>query len=175
MKLVFLDTETTGLDPERHEMWEYCLIVRNDSEDGKYSGTWEGQVTPSDLASADPMALKVGRFYDRYVPGSSLPRNVARTLARVLNGATLVGANPPFDAAFISKFLRKNNQAPAWNHRMVDVEVLAQAVLKLPEPIGLVKSAEALGIEVDKEAAHTASYDAQLAMQVYDKVIGRAA
>lgn len=26
--LAFVDTETTGLDPDRHEIWEVALIVR---------------------------------------------------------------------------------------------------------------------------------------------------
>ena len=169
MRLVFLDTETTGLNPEIHEMWEYSPIVRED--DGSQR-SFTRHIPGVSLYNADPMALRIGRFYDRYTPVSIPPRDMASEAARLLSGATLVGANPSFDAAFMAKFLRQNNQAPAWNHRMVDVEVLAMAALKLPEPVGLVKSAELLGIAVDKEAAHTASYDAYLAMEIYDLVIG---
>jgi oligoribonuclease (3'-5' exoribonuclease) len=30
MTLVFLDTETTGLDPNRHEIWEVAYAVEDD-------------------------------------------------------------------------------------------------------------------------------------------------
>lgn len=55
--LAFVDTETTGLDPDFHEIWEVGLIV-NDEE-----RLWQ---LPVDLKRADPKALEIGRFHERY-------------------------------------------------------------------------------------------------------------
>lgn len=63
--LVFVDTETTGLYPEKgHEVWEIALIVqghRNPNVDGEYLF----QVNPVDLSQADPYALKLSGYYER--------------------------------------------------------------------------------------------------------------
>jgi hypothetical protein len=54
--VVFLDTETTGLDPDRNEIWDLAFI-----RDGK---EYEYKFSP-DLTRADPIALKIGHFYER--------------------------------------------------------------------------------------------------------------
>jgi len=167
VKFVFIDTETTGLDPTQHELWELALIVR---EDNGEQWEYERMVRPN-LSNADPNALRINGFYDRFVSPSSIPTDIASFIAKFTSNATLVGANPSFDASFIDKFLRKWNYAPAWKHRMICVESLVAGALRLPEPVSLLKSAELMGIEVNTEEAHTASYDAHLAMQVYDAVM----
>lgn len=167
MKFVFIDTETTGLDIERHELWELALIVR---EDNGEQWDYEKMVSP-DLANADPNALRMNGFYERHYESGTNSYHVAEDVAKITSNATLVGANPSFDASFIDKFLRKWNYAPAWKHRMICVESLVAGALRLPEPVSLLKSAELMDIEVNTEEAHTASYDAHLAMQVYDAVM----
>lgn len=64
-KIVFIDTETTGLDPEYHEVWEVAIIVRDTEappEDEDVSWVWQLEV---DLGKADPIALNIGRFHER--------------------------------------------------------------------------------------------------------------
>lgn len=59
--LAFVDCETTGLDPDRHEVWEVALILRADA--GETSQVWQ---LPVDLGRAEAKALEVGRFYEHY-------------------------------------------------------------------------------------------------------------
>lgn len=62
--LLFLDTETTGLDPDRHEIWEVAGIKRE--PDGSTSErVWQ---LPVDLAHADAQALAISRWYERRWP-----------------------------------------------------------------------------------------------------------
>ena len=63
-KMIFLDTETTGLDAWKygkthHEITELALIVH---EDGKevYRNCWK--FFPRRIATADPVALEIGGF-----------------------------------------------------------------------------------------------------------------
>lgn len=90
MTLCFIDTETTGLDPVLHEVWEVAVILRGRvvdplvaellehlssppadaastvpvilREPGDEMYVWQ---LPVDLARADPMALNVGHFHER--------------------------------------------------------------------------------------------------------------
>jgi len=72
--IVFLDTETTSLAPDR-QIWEIAMIRRQEvpADPTVEGGTREIQrkvasffVGPVDLRHADPFALKLTRFYDRH-------------------------------------------------------------------------------------------------------------
>lgn len=120
--LAFCDVETTGLDPERHEIYEIGLILRDD--DGiECSYRWW---LPVDLSRADVIALNVGRYHDRK-PRLGLgpfrwlgadrgwdPRSVqsvADDFSELTWGAHLVGAVPSFDAERLSRWLRAHAEA----------------------------------------------------------------
>lgn len=67
--LAFIDTETTGLDLELHDIWELALIVRghpNPAKDGEY--VWQ---LPISLSLADPMALDISGWYERSIQWGS--------------------------------------------------------------------------------------------------------
>lgn len=151
MTVVIVDLETTGLDPDRHHIWEVAVIVR-DHRTPHYDGEWHYMMRPN-LSAADPAALRVGRYYERapkvladplvqayvldrpftahaHTPSGPVARMaVAARLAMLLDDAALVGCNPTFDAAFLSRFLRAHGQSPTWHHRLVDVYSLAAGYL----------------------------------------------
>lgn len=122
--LVFLDTETTGLDPSRHEVWELAYAV------GEYGPLFGGVVYHS-LRNADPFALKLNGYHER----TSLGRysDVELSAREALKGNVLVGANPAFDAAF----LRARWGVTPWHYRMLDVESYAMPILGFDRPKGL--------------------------------------
>jgi len=141
-RLCFLDLETTGLEPERHQIYEIGLVVRDPvSSDKDLEWTWW---LPVDLGRADPNALKVGRFFERrpnqsrtwtgalqWAPDEAgkveevALDDVASSVMELTAGAHLVGAVPSFDAAFLAYFLRDHRCCPAWHYHLVDVEALA--------------------------------------------------
>jgi len=170
-RIVFVDIETTGLDVDRHEIWDIALIVRDEydkRDDTAYS--WQLAV---DLTEADPAALRVNRYYERECVITP-PADVAALVAEYTAGAYLAGAVPSFDALFLDRFLRRNGQCPAWHHRLICVESMAMPVIGSPVPLGLGKVAQRLGLTVDCSVAHTALGDASLARDVYDNALGRA-
>jgi hypothetical protein len=125
--LAFIDTETTGLDSERHQIWEVGAIV----DDIEYH--WFLNV---DLARADPMALAIGRFHDRHPNGYTAPathtskqcthpHTFAHDFARLTAGRHLVGAVVSFDEERLRKLLLSQGFIPAWHYHLVDVEALA--------------------------------------------------
>ena len=148
MTLVFLDTETTGLDHDRHEVWEIAYAL----DDGPILSA----IVRHSFTSPDPTALALNRYLERAlgVPHDAM---FERDLRAELDGGTIVGANPAFDAAF----LRARWGFTPWHHRLWDVEAYAAGVLGLDGPHGLARTAEkvrALGFDIP-EPDHTAAGD----------------
>lgn len=178
MTLAFVDCETTGLDHLRHEVWEVGLVVRDEWTGVDTSWTWFLRV---DLGKADPQALAIGHYYERFptdgfyseTTGLTHKKDFSRQFEELTRGATLVGANVRFDEAFLHKLLVENGACPGWHFRLCDVEAMAQGHLGLSKPLGLVSSAKNLGIDVDAFTAHEALEDAKLAREVYDRIIGK--
>jgi hypothetical protein len=133
MSICFVDTETTGLDPDGHEIWEVGLITPDGDEH-----EWQ---LPVDLSRADPIALNIGRFHERRWEepepgpidvisrdGRCLQTPLVRFARRFVNlsrGHHLAGAVVSFDAERLWKLLRANGQCPMWHYHLIDVEALA--------------------------------------------------
>jgi DNA polymerase III alpha subunit (gram-positive type) len=149
MTHVFLDVEITGLKPLRHDIWEIAYAVDD--------GPIRDQVVRHDLRLADPEALKISGHTARCDaithPTDDFWRFEA-DLRNVLQGATIVGANPAFDAAFLAA---RWGDRP-WKYRLLDVEAYAMPLLGLTEPRGLAYIAEQLAIAAPD---HSAAGDVQ--------------
>jgi DNA polymerase III epsilon subunit-like protein len=151
VRTAFIDLETTGTCPGRHDVWEIGLIIRDEHDltgghaarrrdDAEY--LWE--IYP-DLSLADPGALRVSGYYRRRcldVPGNRTGNDhdavalvesgsdlqitmkaerVAAAVASLTNDAQIVAANPAFDAGFLESFLRRHGHCPAWDYHLRDI------------------------------------------------------
>lgn len=136
--LAFVDCETTGLDAAVHEIWEVGLVMREPNGE-EHEHKW---FLPVDLGRADPVALGIGRFHERYgkwdervlQDGTVIPPKrgqisnlgrFSRQFARWTRGAHLVGAVVSFDEERLRKLLKANGACPEWHYHLVDVENLA--------------------------------------------------
>ena len=177
LKIVFCDTETTGLGPKR-QIWDLALIVRDGESPDDVEHQW---FFPVDLAKADPIALDIGRYYDRHPdpwdqgPGmrgadavSYWPHH-AGDIAGLLRGALVVGAVPWFDTQALDRTLRRYGALPTWNHHLVDVEALAAGRLGMRPPWNFDQVLAGFGL-ARGEDRHTAIGDARLVRDLYDKV-----
>jgi hypothetical protein len=142
--LCFLDTETTGVHPNRRP-WEIAMILRDDMGQREVSIF----VGDPDLSDADSFGLKIGRFYERHPQyrGGGNPysphfgsdrweglrlypeRRAAGIVESWTRGAHIVGAVPSFDTETLSALLRRNELIPAWHYHLIDVEALAVGYL----------------------------------------------
>lgn len=175
--LVFLDTETTSLNRWTRRPWEVALIVRRPGRpDFEYS--W--QIEDVDLSDADPMSLKIGKFFERHLKFGDKPAKdtqahpeaaSASTIEKLTRGATLVGAVPSFDEETLAAMLRRHGLCPTWHYHLVDVETLAAGALKLQPPWNFDKVLAAYGLTYNEADRHTALGDTRMVRDLYDAVL----
>lgn len=168
--LAFVDTETTGLDPDNHEIWEVGLITLKDDGSPEYERDWQ---LPVDLGRADPKALEIGRFHQRrqQAAGLSSLEMFANTFAHATRGRHLVGAVISFDEERLRKLLRSNGACPEWHYHLVDVEALAAGKIGQAPPWDSSELSRAVGVEPDDYDRHTALGDARWAKAIYQSVM----
>jgi DNA polymerase III epsilon subunit-like protein len=180
MTLVFLDTETTSLRPDRR-VWEVALIARHD--DGREVGHhWFVDHGDLDLGNADLTSLKIGGFFERH-PGARTDVEMAYTdteaedevmaaVEVITRGATIVGAVPWFDTDVLDQRMRWHDLCPAWHYHLVDVETLAAGAMRQPPPWSFDQLLAAYGLHYQEADRHTALGDARMVRDLYDAVLG---
>lgn len=163
-QLVVVDTETNGLDLERHQPVEVAWWNLDTDERGCFIAVHDVSEV---LANADIKALQINRYLDRIAERAldrttklGAPSEVecrrradAFNLLTELTGNTLAGSNPAFDAAMLRKLF---DGPDPWHHRMLDLSAYAAGVLGLDELPGLARVCELLDI---KPGDHTAEAD----------------
>jgi len=190
---VIVDTETTSLTPDylsgKGVIWELALIERDCDAERLY------RMEP-DTALASQAALAVGRFDERtaqmkhsLIAGTdydsgvtdiawtgyqlwSRPADLAPHVAGLLDGATVIAANPTFDAGFLAAFLAAYGCEPKWHYRLRDIGSMAWAWLQahhLPHHLSTPAMdastddfARALGVDPESFDRHTALGDCRL-------------
>lgn len=185
--LIFLDTETTGLQPDRHTIWEIGWITAVHDADARRLTLNKGyQATVplgySALVKADPDALKVGHYEQRKTDGlrereaviADLTAAIAQVMAQAGTDKVphFVGAVPGFDHAMLAQNWVgwPGFGEGLWHYHLIDVETLAAGKLGVPPPYTSSALSEQMGATIDKKARHTALGDARWAVDLYAKV-----
>lgn len=158
--LAYVDVESTGLDPRIHQPYEVCWW-REDVVKPQTASL------PHSLQYADGAALRIGGYFKRdFRPETDRNDYWVGVLARDLHDVTLVGSNPAFDAAMLTRVIG----TPVWHHRMIDVSNVAMVAFGLDRPIGLAECATRCqdeGYDIP-EPDHTAEGDVRCTRAVYE-------
>ncbi|MFW0790090.1 exonuclease domain-containing protein [Gordonia sp. CPCC 205333] len=195
-RYVALDLETTNLDPQLAFPVEIAAVTYDpdpNTTPGERSDPYgfTTDFVPAHDASiihdAEPDALAVNRYYERQLYSvKSTPAETAREIDRLidqLDGATLVGANPAYDATVLWRYLidawapgapAPAPTAPPWHFRLYDVEVATRVALDLDYTPGLARCRELLGLG-PHGGAHTAIGDAWATLDVFHELEQRRA
>jgi hypothetical protein len=175
-RLVMLDIETNGLDPERHVAVEIAWHDMSTGEHGCFVPVHSVRET---LASADIEALRVCRYIDRLATAeqdrsrhADSPGPQTHALWELLHGATVCGKNVAgFDLRFVEKLFRQydlTGDAPTpWRHRTLEIGSYACGVLSLDpaEPPSMAALCEMLDVP---PGDHTASGDVAAQVKVME-------
>lgn len=177
MDLLFLDTETTGLDPLRHEIVD-IWAQRRRAGSLELVGEAGGLVLPAYPERSDEEALRINGFSPDLweslgaEPFETVWDRVSR-ISQNRNGLALVGSNPRFDMGFLEAALggeRFRMWRPA---SIIDTVDLAQPL----KARGMIRSRslEALCEHLDihyEVPAHTARGDVLATVAVYERLMG---
>lgn len=168
-RLVFIDTEATGLDHRVHQLTEVAWIVRE--PDG--SEAVRRFVPEHTLEGAEEKALEITRYHTLLADAPRTPDDEwLDVLLTDTDGAVLVGVVPDFDARHLLQACQRAGRVPNWDHHLLDVGTLAMPLLAAgPEvPRGVASLCTSLGVPHDPDRAHGALYDAQQTMRCFDVV-----
>ncbi len=189
MKRIFIDTETTGLDPKKHGVIELAGLVEVNE---KAVETFSFKMRPFPDDVIDREAMKIHGVTEeevrQWLPPVKVHEGLIETLTRYVDRYEKtdkfhwVGYNAYFDVGMMREWFMKNNDKyfGAWFfHPPIDVMILAAYALRNERPripnFSQVTVAEHLGITVDREQVHGALYDAKVAKAIYCQVERRIA
>jgi DNA polymerase III subunit epsilon len=164
-RIVFLDTETTGLSPEAGDriIEIGCIEMLNRRLTGRSKHFY---VNPERPNSDD--AFKVHGLTDEFLADKPKFAAVVDELAQFLDGAEIVIHNAPFDVAFMEAELQRLGRAgfQSWACKITDSLTFARELYP-----GKANSLDALcrRLEVDNSnrSLHGALLDAGLLAEVY--------
>lgn len=186
MKLLYVDVETTGLDPVKHDVIQLAGIIEID---GTVKEEFEFKCQPHSLENCDPQALKIHGMDIATLLSFDSPRPVLGKLQDIwgkhvdkYNKAdkfVLCGQNVPFDAGFLREWFRKcgDNYFGSWVHYqyldLLSATMLMQMAGRTPktENYKLATVCNSLGIELQAHDALADIRATRQAMRTYIEII----
>ncbi len=176
--LAFIDVETTGLDPRRHEIIDLGVVLaRQVPQKGKGPallaiGEYEYKVIPERLADADPESLKINGYTPEKWAGAKPLKEVMEDFAKRTQGASFVAHNMVFDIEFVQQAFYAAGVKNLMHYHRIDTISMAFAKLyhdPKVEKFSLRFLCEYFGIK--NENAHTALSDARATFELYQKLL----
>lgn len=179
-KLAFIDLETTGTNPEIHEIIEIgCIVAEQVPRPGrgpelKKIDELDIKVRPEHMETAEPVALRVNGYNEADWLFAIPLKTALETLAKKTGGAIVVGQNVAFDWAFLEKGFEKTGLEHNFHDfHMLDLVSLSFAKLyddpDYNQKFGLRFLCERFGVKNEK--AHSAMSDIKATFDVYKKLL----
>ena len=178
-RLLFIDTETGGLDPEKHSLLSVGFVVWDSVLDECYSAEY---YLKNENYRITKTAQRINKLTDSDFNDSIAPQTLIKKFEEIKEvyftdyvAIPLAGHNTQFDVQFIKKMFKDNHRSfdNSFLHRIVDT----YSILKFLQDAGIIidtisSSAQAFkyfGITV--EGRHTALGDAKATMRLYEKML----
>lgn len=158
MKILSLDTETTGLEPEDHRIIEFCGVLYDDSQRKPIKACIK-RIYPD--RAIDPKAQLIHGISIEQLIGKPRFNAVASQIAAILEEADIyVAHNLEFDMSFLVHEFLRIGKMPNWNDKKTFCTMKngrwATATGKVPS---LQELCFACDVEYDTNKAHSAVYD----------------
>ncbi len=170
MRQIVLDTETTGLEPERgHRIIEIgCVELVNRKATG---ATWHRYLSPE--REIDAAAIEVHGLTNEFLADKPLFGDVVEEFLAFVKDAELVIHNAPFDVGFINAELARLTASDPLESLCQILDTLTLARSKHP---GQRNSLDALckryHVDNSRRELHGALLDAQILAEVYLAMTG---
>jgi DNA polymerase III alpha subunit (gram-positive type) len=176
--LAFIDTETTGLSPDRHEIIEFaCVIVRQVAREGRgpileLVEEFELKIKPEHIELADEAALRINGYNEADWIFAVDAKNAYEHIAKKIAGCNMVSHNITFDHSFLMKGFEKHGVENTLHFHKIDT--ISMAFARLYDYPNVDKfSLRALSelFKVENAKAHTALADTRTLFQIYKKMM----
>ncbi len=175
--LAFIDLETTGTNPHKHEIVEIgCLLARQIPQTGRGSRLefiedFDIRVKPVHLETAEPEALRINGYNESDWLFASDLKPALQTLVDKTADTIMVAQNITFDWSFLNRAFFDTGVEPRLHYHRIDL--MSMAFMKLyhieaVQRFSLWALAEHFGIK--QERAHTALDDVRVSYQIYSKL-----
>ncbi len=177
--LAFIDTETTGLDPNKHEIIELAVIVAKQiPREGRgpkleVIEEYEWKIKPLHIETAEEQALRVNGYNEVDWMFALDLKPVMEEFSKKTESAIFVSHNLTFDYNFLMKAFEETGVENRMHYGKLDTISIAFARLydaPLAERFSLKAIAELLKVENTK--AHTALADTRALFESYRKLMG---
>jgi len=185
MKILYLDLETTGVDPKRHGVHQIAGLIEVHNE---LVEQFSLKLKPFDTDEIDQQALKIAGVTEEDLKTYDEPKTVYKKLTKILSSYVdkfnkfdkfqLVGYNSSFDYSFMFEFFKKCGD-PYWGSWVfwpsIDVAVLAAYDLLQDRPslmnFKLATVARKFGLELSKnENYHDAIVDIMITRKIFKHI-----
>ena len=177
--LAFIDCETSGLNPEKHEMLELAVVIaRQIDRPGKgpkleiiTEKEWKIKMKHPELA--EEQALRVNGYNEADWVFAFDIEAVMKEFAKITEGAIFVSHNLVFDYGFVQKAFEKTGVNNKMHYGKLDTISMALARLyDLPQASSFSLKALCELFKVDNKRAHTALADTLALVEIYKKMMG---
>ncbi|MCC6323358.1 3'-5' exonuclease [Candidatus Nomurabacteria bacterium] len=176
-KLAFIDTETTGFDPDTHELIEIGIVL----VDQDWSGVrpvftileeLEIKIKPVHIESADPISLKINKYKkEDWVDAKSLKESL-KILNTKIKDSIMVAHNLCFDASFIDRAYKQTGIKNEMHYLRIDTITMAFAKLHNRDDIDKYSLRTLCEyFKIENKNAHTALSDARALFELYKHLI----
>ena len=178
-KLLFIDTETGGLNPDKHSLLSLAMVVWQNKElidsqeilikDGQLSVTEEAlSINKIDIENHKKLALPSSQAFERCIKFISQHFPDQKQI-------TLAGHNVHFDVAFLKVFFSQNNTrfSTYFSHRIIDTSsILYYLHLAGHLKEKAISSDEAFALfNIQVDGRHTALGDAVATAELFNKLL----
>lgn len=174
MKLLVLDTETTGLDLIKHEIIQigFLFIEMDTSDVYNLLSETEIKIKPMHLQTAEPAALAINGFsaYE-WKDADTIEKHFEEIKNKIEEADALLGQNLIFDLRFIKQAFENFNVSPPKFPPYMDTKWIANQLMnegKL-KSTSMDKMCKHYNIKFEGKA-HTALVDCKRTLEVWKKL-----
>jgi DNA polymerase III epsilon subunit-like protein len=175
--LAFIDTETTGFNPDTQELIQIgCVIMEQDWSTGKcvlkHVDEFELKIKPEHIETADAQALRVNGYEPADWIFAYTLKEAMQIFAEKTKDTIFVAHNACFDYMFIEKAFRLAGVKNEMHYHKLDTISIAFAKFHNTDDVDKFSLRNLCEyFKIENKNAHTALSDARALAEVYEKLM----